>query len=161
MKRGMGKSHCPVNFALEVFGDPWTLLIVRDIVFWGRKTYSEFLESREHISTNILADRLAHLEREGIITKKPHPTDRRKEVYSLTKKGLAIIPALLELSGWSTTFDPLSTAPRDFVALVYANRDQLFKVAQDTVARGGSLFVGPDSVVAQLPSLKLNPPAHS
>ena len=60
MKRTDTKSHCPVNFALETFGDAWSLLIVRDIVFWGKRTYGEFLSSAEGISTNILSARLAH-----------------------------------------------------------------------------------------------------
>lgn len=155
MKRKDVKSHCPVNFALEAFGDPWTLLIVRDIVFWGRRTYREFLESDEHVSTNILADRLARLEQQGILTKSPDPTDKRKEIYSLTDRGLDIIPALMELCGWSATYDAETTAPKDFVALTYANRDKMFALIRETVARGGAVFVGADSVVAQLPALNL------
>ena len=154
MKRKDAKSHCPVNYALESFGDPWTLLIVRDIVFWGRKTYREFLESSEHISTNILADRLARMEQQGIVYKSPHPSDKRKELYNLTPKGLDIIPALMELSGWSSKHDTGSTAPRDFVALVYANRDQMYEVITRTVADGGSIFAGPGSVISQLPALQ-------
>jgi len=159
MKRKDIKSHCPVNFALETFGDPWTLLIVRDIVFWGRKTYHEFLESGEHISTNILADRLSRMEQMGVLYKTPHPTDKRKELYNLTEKGLDIIPALMEFCGWSSRYDAESTAPGDFVALVYANRDKMFAVIGDTVAHGGAIFAGADSVISQLPSLKLNAPA--
>lgn len=150
VKRVDNKSHCPVNFALEVFGDSWSLLIIRDIVFWGKKTYGEFLESDEHISTNILANRLAHLEQRGILVKTPHPTDGRKEIYALTDKGLDIIPILLEISGWSSHYDPESVAPKDFVELVYANRDKMFALVRGTVKEGGSLFVGPDSVVARL-----------
>lgn len=140
MKRTDNKSHCPVNFALEAIGDPWSLLIVRDIVFWGKRTYGEFLESREGISTNILAARLAHLEQRGILSKGPHETDRRKEVYALTEKGLALIPLLLEMSGWSAQYDPETTAPQQFVAAVYADRDKMFRLIQDTVRSGGSLF---------------------
>lgn len=150
VKRVDNKSHCPVNFALEVFGDSWSLLIIRDIVFWGKKTYGEFLESDEHISTNILANRLAHLEQRGILAKTPHPTDGRKEIYALTDKGLDIIPILLEISGWSSHHDPESVAPKDFVELVYANRDKMFALIRETVKSGGSLFVGRDSVVARL-----------
>ncbi len=95
------RSNCPVNFGLENFGDKWSLLIIRDIVFWGKKTYGEFLKSDEGIATNILAARLASLEREGILTKAPHPTDKRTEVYSLTDKGLELIPLLVEIVAWS------------------------------------------------------------
>jgi DNA-binding HxlR family transcriptional regulator len=145
MKRAENKSHCPVNFALETFGDAWSLLIVRDIVFWGKKTYGEFLDSGEGIATNVLAARLAHLEKKGILHKGPHETDKRKEIYTLTEKGLGLIPILLEMSGWSSQHDRKSTAPKELVAAVYADRDKMFKLVQDTVRKGGSLF-GPRGV---------------
>ncbi len=94
-------SNCPVNFGLETFGDKWSLLIIRDIVFWGKKTYGDFLKSDEGIATNILASRLTQLEREEIISKRPHPTDKRKDFYSLTEKGLELIPLLVEIVAWS------------------------------------------------------------
>src|SRR3954464_2151303 len=147
MKRSENKSHCPVNFALETFGDTWSLLIVRDIVFWGKKTYGEFLDSSEGIATNVLAARLAHLEQKGILRKGPHETDKRKEVYTLTEKGLALIPILLEMSGWSAQHDPGTTAPQQFVASVYADREKMFGLVQETVRRGGSLFGGKDRLV--------------
>jgi DNA-binding HxlR family transcriptional regulator len=140
MKRTENKSHCPVNFALETFGDAWSLLIVRDIVFWGKRTYGQFLESSEGIATNVLAARLAHLEQRGILSKGPHESDKRKDVYALTEKGLALIPILMEMSGWSAQFDPETTAPRQFVDAVYANRDEMYRRIQETVRSGGSLF---------------------
>ena len=149
MKRS-NKSHCPVNFALESFGDSWSLLIVRDIVYWGKKTYGEFLESEEHIATNILAARLNELEQKGILTKHAHPTDKRKEMYELTEKGLDLIPIVLEMSGWATRYDPATTAPRQFVDYVYANREKMFKLVRDTVTQGGSLFAGENSVLHQI-----------
>ncbi|HYD94171.1 MAG TPA: helix-turn-helix domain-containing protein [Noviherbaspirillum sp.] len=146
MKRTDNKSHCPVNFALETFGDPWSLLIVRDIVFWGKRTYGEFLESGEGISTNVLAARLAHLEQRGILAKGPHPADGRKDVYALTEKGIALIPLLLEMCGWSAVHDPQTTAPMEFVQAVYADRETMFTRVQDAVRAGGSLF-GPQALV--------------
>jgi DNA-binding HxlR family transcriptional regulator len=95
------RSNCPVNFGLETFGDKWSLLIVRDIAFWGKKTYSDFLKSDEGIATNILASRLVQLEEEGILIKTPHQTDKRKDVYALTEKGLGLIPLLVEIVAWS------------------------------------------------------------
>jgi len=147
MKRSANKSHCPVNFALEAFGDTWSLLIVRDIVFWGKRTYSEFLDSGEGIATNVLATRLVQLEQKGILSREPHPGDRRKEMYTLTEKGLALIPILLEMSGWSAQYDPQTTAPQQFVAAVYADREKMFRLVQDTVRRGGSLFGGEKKLV--------------
>ena len=98
---GKRRSDCPVNFAVESLGDKWSLIIVRDMIFWGKKTYGDFLKSDERIATNILADRLAFLEKEGILTKSPDSSDKRKEVYSLTEKGIDLIPMLLEMIAWS------------------------------------------------------------
>src|SRR5690606_7953602 len=95
------RSNCPVNFGLEAFGDRWSLLIIRDIVFWGKKTYSDFLRSDEQIATNILAARLASLEAAGILRRVPHQSDKRKDVYELTTKGLDLIPLLVEIVAWS------------------------------------------------------------
>ena len=95
------RSNCPVNFGLEAFGDRWSLLIIRDIIFWGKKTYGDFLRSDEQIATNILASRLASLEASGIVLKVPHSTDKRRDVYQLTAKGLDLIPLLVEIISWS------------------------------------------------------------
>lgn len=95
------RSDCPVNFGLETFGDKWSLLIVRDIVFWGRKTYGDFLRADEGIATNILAARLAQLEANGILEKTTDPKDKRRDIYSLTERGLGLIPLLVEIVAWS------------------------------------------------------------
>ena len=95
------RSNCPVNFGLEAFGDRWSLLIIRDIVFWGKKTYGDFLRSDEQIATNILAARLSSLETAGILRRLPHATDKRKDVYELTTKGLDLIPLIVEIVSWS------------------------------------------------------------
>src|SRR5689334_10657304 len=105
MKKQQRRSNCPISFILEILGDTWSLLIVRDIVYFGKRTYGEFLESEERIATNILANRLANLEQNGILVKKPHPEDKRKEIYSLTEKGLDLIPLLLEMANWSAKHD--------------------------------------------------------
>lgn len=144
------RSHCPINYALENFGDTWSLLIVRDIVFWGKKTYGEFLDSKEGIASNILSVRLAHLIENDILTKKPDTLDKRKSIYRLTDKGLDLIPMLLEISGWSSTHDSETSAPRAFVEGVYANRMKLFTLIRETVRDGGSLFAGENSVVSKL-----------
>lgn len=112
MKRTDIKSHCPINFSLEVFGDPWALLIVRDIASYGKHTYGEFLGSKEKISTRMLAMRLKGLENKGIIIRKPHPTDHRKDLYYLTPKGEAALPILIELATWGSTFDSKTDAPQ-------------------------------------------------
>jgi DNA-binding HxlR family transcriptional regulator len=144
------RSRCPINFALEAFGDMWSLLIVRDIVYFGKQTFSEFLASDEGIATNILTNRLARLEQKGILTKKPHATDKRREVYVLTDKGLDLIPILLELANWSAQHDPQTSAPEDWIALVNAEKAQMIRLIRATVQSGGSIFAGPDSVVSKL-----------
>ena len=144
------RSDCPINFALETFGDTWSLLIVRDIVYFGKKTYGEFLESEEGIATNILASRLAQLEQKGILVKKPSDMDKRKEIYSLTEKGLDLISVLLEIAGWGARHDPQTGAPPDWIATVNADKENIANLIRETVRNGGSVFVGPNSVVSKL-----------
>ena len=128
----------------------WSLLIVRDIVYFGKKTYGEFLDSDEGIATNILASRLAQLEDKGILVKKPHETDRRKEIYELTEKGLDLIPVLLELANWGAHHDPQTSAPKEWIGLVNSEKEKMTQLIRTTVQSGGSVFVGPNSVVSKL-----------
>lgn len=133
MKRANGKSHCTVNFALEAIGDPWSLLIVRDIVFNDKHTYKEFLASDEKIATNILVDRLSRLEQYKIITKHANPNDRRAAIYQLTEKGIDLIPAILELSKWSFKYDPLSDASKELASQYDKDPSKTTKMIQDSV----------------------------
>jgi DNA-binding HxlR family transcriptional regulator len=144
------RSDCPINFSLETFGDMWSLLIVRDIVYFGKKTYGEFLDSDEHIATNILASRLYQLEQKGILAKTRCETDKRKEIYILTEKGLDLIPILLEMANWGAHHDPQTGAPMNWIALVNANKEQIIRLIRDTVRCGDSVFVGENSVISQL-----------
>lgn len=146
------RSDCPINFALETFGDPWSLLIIRDIVYFGKKTYGEFLESEEKMATNILASRLARLEQLGILVKKPSVVDRRKEEYALTEKGLDLIPVLAEMANWSADHDPQTGAPPAWIALMRAEREKMLQLMRETVRSGRAIFVGENSLVSQLPS---------
>ncbi len=112
MKRNDVKSHCPINYSLEVFGDPWSLLIIRDIASYSKHTYSEFLHSKEGISTQMLTLRLDSLKRAGIISSTTDTKDKRKLFYYLTSKGEALLPALVELATWGATFDSNTNAPQ-------------------------------------------------
>ena len=141
------RSDCPINFALQTFGDTWSLLVIRDIVYFGKKTYGEFLASEEGIATNILANRLAWLEQNGILVKTPDTADRRKDIYSLTDKGLDLIPILLEIANWSAKHDPQSGAPPDWIALVNLDKDTITRIICATVREGGSIFVGRNRVL--------------
>lgn len=106
------RSHCPINFGLEIFGDRWSLLIVRDMVFRGKRTYGEFLKSEEGFATNILASRLTHLIDVGLVRREPDASDGRSDRYSLTEKGLDLIPMIFEMVLWSAKYDPQSEAKR-------------------------------------------------
>ena len=143
-------SDCPINFALEVFGDPWSLLIIRDIVYFGKKTYGEFLASEEGMATNILANRLAQLEQQGVLVKKLSEKDKRKEEYALTEKGLDLIPVLVEMANWSAEYDPHTGAPAAWIALMKADREKMIRLIRETVQSGGSVFVGEKSLLGQL-----------
>ena len=98
------RSRCPVNFALETFGDMWSLLIIRDIIRYKKGTYGEFLASDEKISTNILADRLSRLVQVGILKKIPDQNDKRKDIYKLTQKGIDLYPMMLEIILWGVKY---------------------------------------------------------
>jgi DNA-binding HxlR family transcriptional regulator len=115
-------SGCPIAFALDTFGDRWSLLIIREIMLKGNKTYSDFLASDEGIATNILVDRLKHLEAEGIITKTRDPENRRKFNYALTKKGLALIPVILEIVIWSGAYDDRIESLHDVLDKIQQDR---------------------------------------
>jgi len=95
------RSGCPLNASAEVLGDRWSLLIIRDMMLRGFRTYKEFLGSYERIATNILADRLQKLIAHGIITNGPDPSDGRKLIYSLTPKGIDLAPVLTEMVLWA------------------------------------------------------------
>lgn len=105
------RSPCPVVFALDTFGDRWTLLIVRDMVLRGFRSYGEFLNAGEGISTNVLADRLKRLEAGGVVTKRPDPDHGAKYLYALSEKGLDLIPVLVEMMRWSLRHDPDTGTP--------------------------------------------------
>ena len=143
------RSDCPINFALEIFGDPWSLLIIRDIVYFGKKTYGEFLASEEGMATNILASRLAHLEHQGILVKQLFEKDKRKEEYVLTEKGLDLIPVLVEMANWSAQHDPHTAAPAAWIALMNIEREKMIRRIRETVQSGGSVFVGEKSLLSQ------------
>ena len=101
------RSGCPINLAVQVFGDRWSLVILRDIVFGGRRHYRELLtQSDEGISTNILADRLKMLVAVGLLTKEDDPTHKQKSTYSLTEQSITLLPILAHLGEWGRRWLP-------------------------------------------------------
>jgi DNA-binding HxlR family transcriptional regulator len=103
------RSGCPINLTLEVVGDKWSLLIIRDMMFGNRRHFRELLtRSEERIASNILADRLKRLVEQGIITKADDPTHKQKALYSLTEQGIALLPVLAQMSCWGRKYLPVS-----------------------------------------------------
>jgi len=115
------RSLCPVSLSLETLGDRWSLLIVRDLMVRGYRTFGEFQQSGERIASNILADRLRRLEAAGIISVEPDPTDRRRMNYRLTEKGIDLAPVLLELLIWGARHEH-TAAPRALIDDMEKNR---------------------------------------
>ncbi len=134
------RSDCPINFALETFGDMWSLLIIRDLMFFGKTYYGDFLKSEERIATNILADRLTRLEQAGIIRKIPSVKDKRKDSYQLSEKGVDLLPMLLEIIVWSAKYDSKTAAPKDFVAQAKNSREKLIKQIKTALKQNEALF---------------------
>lgn len=95
------RSNCQISCALDVIGDKWSILIIRDILIFGKKTFKDFVNSNEKIATNILSLRLKKLEHLDIISKNNHPTNKKVFNYKLTKSGEALLPILKELAFWS------------------------------------------------------------
>ncbi len=125
------RSGCPISLALELFGDPWTLLIVRDVMFKARRTFREFQDAGEGMASNILADRLGRLEQAGILSSEPDPTDARRVLYGLTPKGADLAPVLVELVLWSARHEETDAPP----AVVRAMRTQREQVIADIRAQ--------------------------
>lgn len=141
------RSLCPINYALELFGDSWSLLIVRDIVYFGKKTFGEFLSSNEGVARSILASRLKKLGEDGILTKKPSHADRRQDIYALTDKGLDLIPLLLDTAQWSAKYAE-TDAPDSWLEITAHQRQDLLPLIYEAVKSGRSIFVGENSVVS-------------
>jgi DNA-binding HxlR family transcriptional regulator len=103
------RSGCPINLSLEVLGDKWSLLVIRDMMFGNRRHFRELLtRSEEGISSNILADRLKSLLDEGVISREDDPTHKQKGIYSLTEKGIELLPVLAQMAGWGYKYLPVS-----------------------------------------------------
>ena len=125
MKQRHRRSDCPVHFALEVFGDAWSLLIIRDLMFKGGTTYTDCLRAEEGIATNVLADRLVRLEEDEIIEKDAGGEGRSAGRYRLTAKGIDLLPVMLDIIDWSAKHDPRTAADRGFVRRLRRDREGL------------------------------------
>jgi|JI8StandDraft_2_1071088.scaffolds.fasta_scaffold02071_3 DNA-binding HxlR family transcriptional regulator len=105
------RSHCPIACTLDLIGDRWTLLVIRDMLFFGKQRFEEFLDSPEGISTNILANRLKSLEAMGLITKQPYSNHSRRMSYQLTAAGQSLRPVLRSITRWGLQQFPTARIP--------------------------------------------------
>lgn len=128
------RSLCPVNLAMEVLGDKWSLVIIRDIMFENKRHFRELLQSEEKIASNILTDRLNMLEREGIISKADDPEHKQKIIYSLTEKGIDLLPLLVEVGAWSIKHKPVDLVKhKHAVDLVKGGKEMLTEIRKELI----------------------------
>jgi len=125
------RSQCPLANGLEVLGDKWTLLIIRDLMFTNRREFGHFLQAGEGISTNILAERLDRLQCYGLISKAPHPHHGKKYVYTLTDKGLKLAPVIFEFTLWASDEIDNTFVPPVILKMLKNDRDGLLRAIKE------------------------------
>ena len=117
------RSACPVACALDLLGDRWTLIVLRDLIMARKRYYQELLEGSEGIATNILASRLKLLEAAGLVTRRADPAQARRVIYTPTEKALDLLPVLIELIRWSVKHNAGSAAPAQFLRRLAEDRE--------------------------------------
>ena len=130
------QSGCPIAFTLDIVGDKWSLLVIRDMIFKGRRYFGEFLEANEKIATNILTDRLKKLQDSQIITKTRDPAHQKKYIYELTQKGIGLIPVMLEMIAWGTENDPNTLTPKKLYRRLNNDKSELTQEVIEAVKAG-------------------------
>ena len=129
MKEIQHRSNCPIAYSLDYLGDKWVLLILRDLIFTNKSSYGDFLNSDEKIATNILADRLKLLEANGFIRSTVSPEKKNKFIYSLTEKGIDLIPVIVELMIWGAKYD--SSDVKDVVKKLKEDKEGTIRQLRD------------------------------
>ncbi|HVN96393.1 MAG TPA: helix-turn-helix domain-containing protein [Syntrophorhabdaceae bacterium] len=133
------RSLCPISSALDLMGDKWTLLIIRDLLFLQKNTFKEFALSDEKIATNILSDRLSRLETLGIVSKTPDPQNKTINVYRLTQKGIDLMPILFEIVLWSDKYMKISTRGHLLAERIRNNRAGLLERLSTALSQANAL----------------------
>lgn len=122
------RSSCPISSALDIVGDKWSLLIIRDLAFMGKKTFGDFFNSEEKIASNILSNRLKLLEESGIITKGKIPGNKKMNVYSLTEKGVDFLPVIVEYILWSDKYlSHIAIEAKGFAAMLKKDKKAIIE----------------------------------
>ncbi|MEA5360674.1 helix-turn-helix domain-containing protein [Amycolatopsis sp., V23-08] len=142
------RSGCPINLSLEIFGDRWTLLVLRDVVFAGARHFRELLGGAERISSNVLADRLAVLVEHGLLTRAGDPSHKQKVTYSLTERAIELVPVLVQLSAWGVRHLPVGDAYAARAAVLTAGGPPLWEAFMDELRE---THLGPDARLGPVP----------
>ena|SRR5215207_10054252 len=129
MNRSKKRSNCPVSSSLDIWGDKWSLLIIRDLMFAKECTYGDFLKSEERIATNILASRLQALEENKLIEKLTHPESKAKVLYRLTRKGIDLLPIIIEINLWAEKYFPIPDDRKAMLKQVKKDKAGFIKAA--------------------------------
>lgn len=129
MLKSKKRSDCPVSSSLDIWGDKWSLLIIRDLMDAKECTYGDFLKSPEGIATNILASRLQNLEENGLIEKLEHPDSKAKVLYKLTRKGIDLVPVMVEISLWAEKYFPIPADRKAMLKEVKKDKAGFIKAA--------------------------------
>ncbi|WP_144802596.1 winged helix-turn-helix transcriptional regulator [Maribacter sp. MAR_2009_72] len=124
MKALKRRSQCPISSSLEIWGDKWSLLIIRDLMFNKKLTYGDLLKTEEKISTNILANRLVMLENHGLIQKLVHPESKAKVLYQLTPKGIDLIPVIVEINLWAEKYFTLTEEKKSLIKEIKMDKEK-------------------------------------
>jgi DNA-binding HxlR family transcriptional regulator len=137
--KNQARSTCPISFALEIFGDRWTLLVLRDLLLRSRRRYRELLGSDEGIATNVLADRLKRLERRGLIRKQRDEVDGRQYLYRPTPLAVSLVPMLVEMIVWGARNGAGADVEPAFIERFETERGALIAEIQAQVRRENGL----------------------
>jgi DNA-binding HxlR family transcriptional regulator len=129
------RSECPISNSLEIFGDKWSLLIIRDLIFSQKSTYGDFLKSEEKIATNILAARLQALEENNIIEKREHPDSKAKILYRLTHKGIDLLPIIFEIHLWAEKYLSIPADIQEMINDAKKNKEVVLKTIMDQLRK--------------------------
>jgi DNA-binding HxlR family transcriptional regulator len=121
------RSDCPISNSLDIWGDKWSLLIIRDLMLAKSCTYGDLLKSKEGIATNILASRLLSLEENGLIEKLAHPESKAKVLYKLTRKGIDLVPVLIEINLWAEKYFEISKERKEMLKRVKKDKQQFIE----------------------------------
>ena len=131
------RSDCPVSSSLDIWGDKWSLLIIRDLMFAKECTYGDFLKAPERIATNILASRLQVLEENKIIEKLEHPESKAKVLYRLAKKGIDLLPVMIEINLWAEKYFPIPADRKAMLKEVKKDKIAFIKSMSKELERQG------------------------